>query len=221
MGVTIIVRPSSPPSSLVLGQNFYTLPVVGATASITVTGQYPNNFAIDLTSAASGTTYKSSNNQVLSVDPEGNVKANAFGTAVVTVQNSGLKAFASFDVEDPANPLAPQDLTAGLSIARSGFRIDRKTGFFVQTVQITNSQAVPVIGPLYFVVSGLTNGVALINSGKTGNIQPAGSPYIKLDSADGVTLQPGERLSLTLQFLDAGRVQINYTPKVFRTLANP
>ena len=51
---------------------------------------------------------------------------------------------------------------------------------------------------------------------------PSGSPYVTLHTADGITLQPGERLILTLQFLDArGGQAIRYTPKIFRTITTP
>lgn len=222
VGITISVTPKTAPSSLTLvAGTFNHLLSATAATRVYVTGNYANGVQLDLTSPVTGTTYASSNNQVLTVDTGGNVQAKAFGTAVVTVQNSGLKAFASFDVEDPANPLAPQDLTAGLTITMSGFRVDRTTGYFVQTVQITNRQSVPVIGPMYFAVTALPGGVTLANSGSTKNISPVGSPYVTLNTPDAITLQPGASLNLTLQFLDPSRARINYTPKVFRTLTTP
>lgn len=222
VGITISVSPTTAPLSLTLVEGtFNHLLSATATARVYVTGNYANGLQLDLTSSVTGTTYTSSNNQVLTVDTEGNVQAKAFGTAVVVVQNGGLKVFASFDVEDPANPLPPQDLTSGLTITRSGYRVDRTTGYFVQTVQITNGQTVPVIGPMYFAVTGLPGGVTLANSGSTKNIPPVGSPYVTLSTPDGITLQPGASLNLTLQFLDPSRARINYTPKVFRTLTAP
>jgi hypothetical protein len=135
--------------------------------------------------------------------------------------DSLLLKVAASATEDPAGPDAAQDLTAGLTITRSGFRIDRKTGFYVQTIQFTNSQTVPVTGPLYLVVADLSSGVTVVNAGLTENVSPAGSPYIALHPADGSSLQPGESLSLTLQFENGGRAPINYTPKVFKTLTTP
>ena len=222
VGISISVSPKTAPLSLTLvAGTFNHLLSATATTRVYVTGNYANGVQLDLTSSVTGTTYTSSNNQVLTVDHEGNVQAKAFGTAVVTVQNSGLKAFASFAIEDPANPLAPQDLTARMNITRSGFRVDRTTGYFVQTVQITNGQTVPVIGPMYFAVTGLPGGVTLANSGSTKSIPPVGSPYLTLSTPDGITLQPGASLTLTLQFLNPSRTRINYTPKVFRTLNTP
>ncbi|MGC2110837.1 MAG: hypothetical protein WA655_15055 [Candidatus Korobacteraceae bacterium] len=222
VAATINVRPTSPPLSLTLVEGGYNhLLTSNATARVYVTGNYSNGVQRDLTSSVTGTTYQSSNTNVLTVDSEGNVQAKAFGTATITAQNSGLKAFAAFDVEDPANPLSPQDLTSGIGISRSGYRVDRTTGFYVQTITFTNSQAGPAVGPFYFVINGLTNGVRLVNSGTTRIIQPAGSPYLALHTADGITLQPGEHVTMTLQFLDANRLSITYTPKVLRTLTTP
>jgi len=223
VGVTVVVNPNTAPLELVLVQGNYShITSSGVTAHIYVTGEYPNSLERDLTSSIVGTTYQSSNTQVLTVDSEGDVQSTGFGTAIVTVANNGVQTFATFSVEDPTNPLAPQDLTTDVSIARSGFRVDRNTGFFVQTVQLTNSLAVPMIGPLYFVASDLPDGVTLVNkAGPTQNIAPMGSPYIRLQLPDGITLQPGASLTLILQFLDPGRTRISYTPTVFRTLATP
>lgn len=218
---TIAVRPTTPPTSLTLSQSNYILTAVGATERIDVIGNYAGGMVRDLTSSASGTTYKSSNTAVITVDSEGNVKATGLGTASVTVTNSGVQAFATFTVEDPTHPRAAQDITTQVTIVRAGFRVDRNTGFFDQTVQWNNMGSVPVIGPLYFVASGLPTGVTLISAGSTKNIAPAGSPYLALPLPDGVTLQPGQGLTGVLQFLNPERVQIAYTPKVFRTLTTP
>jgi pimeloyl-ACP methyl ester carboxylesterase len=218
---TIAVRPTTPPLTLTLSQPNDVLTSVGETEQIYPTGTYAGSIVRDLRSSASGTTYKSSNTKVITVDPEGNVKAAGFGTAVVTVANSGVQAFATFTVEDPDHPLAPQDLSSQLMMTRLGFRVDRNTGFFSQSVQWTNTLPVPVIGPLYFVVTGLPAGVTLIGAGTTQNIGPAGSPYFSLNLPDGITVQPGATISQVLQFLNPSRTRIDYTAKVFRTLASP
>jgi hypothetical protein len=140
---------------------------------------------------------------------------------VVTVNNSGIKAFATFTVENPAAPLAAQDLSTQLTVTRFGFRVDRNTGLFDETVEITDALSIPVIGPLYFVVPDLPSGINMVNTGTTQNITPAGSPYFKLMLPDGFVLQPGTSIAETLQFLNPSRIPISYTPKVFRTLATP
>jgi hypothetical protein len=221
--VTINVVPATAPLSLVLLEGTYVhLTSVPSTASIYVTGSYANNVALNLTSSVTGTTYSSSNKNILTVDSEGNVKAVAFGTAVVTVKNSGLSAFATFVIESATSSLPPQDVTNDVNISVSGLQLDRNTGFYVQTANLTNTLAVPVAGPLYFVVTDLPGSVTLATAGGvTKAIQPVGSSYIKLQLADGITLQPGVSILLTLQFLDPSRARISYNPRVFRTLGMP
>jgi pimeloyl-ACP methyl ester carboxylesterase len=221
VATTIAVRPTTPPVSLTLSQSNYVLTAVGATERIDVIGNYSGGIERDLTSSASGTTYKSSNTSVITVDREGNVIAAGFGTASVTVANSGVTAFATFTVEDPSHPLAAQDVTSQVNIVRLGFRVDRNTGFFDQTIELSPRLSVPVIGPLYVELTGLPAGVTLVGAGSTENIAPVGSPYFTLTLPDGITLQPGDSLTETLQFLNPERAQIAYTPKLFRTSTTP
>ncbi len=221
--VTIDIVPTSAPLSLRIQQPYNHLTSVPSTASIYVNGEFPGKVTLNLTSSVTGTTYTSSNTNVVTVDAQGNVAAVAFGTAVVTVQNNGVTAFATFVVESPSSPLAPQNITSALQISQTGFQLNRNTGFYVQTITVTNTQSVPAVGPLYLVITGLPNGVNLTNSGGglTRTIQPAGDSYLKLPLADGLTLQPGASVSLLLQFLDPSRVTPHYAPEVFRTLGKP
>jgi hypothetical protein len=224
VSIKISVAPSGAPESLsLLGGGYTHLTSIPSTSNIYVTGNYPQQLQLDLTSSITGTTYASSNTKVLTVDTEGNVAALAFGTAVVTVQNKGVRAFETFVVENPSSPLAPQNMSAGIAVSLSGFQLNRSTGFYVQTVNLTNSLAIPLSGPLYFSAGSLPQAVTLVNpgTGLTQAIQPAGSPYIKLKLADGFTLQPGASVTLTLQFLNPSQVRINYTPQVFRAAGKP
>jgi len=125
-------------------------------------------------------------------------------------------------VEDPVNPLQPEDVSAQFSIQESGFRLDRTKGFFVQSVSMTNNEPIPAPGPLYLLISGLPAGVNLVNqSGITQNIQ-MGTPYITLPlSSDGLNLQPGQSITLTLQFLNPTRTNIGYIATVWRTAGVP
>jgi hypothetical protein len=119
--------------------------------------------------------------------------------------------------------LPPQNVTSEVNISPSGFQLNRNTGFYVQTVTLTNSLAIPVTGPLYLVIAGLPNGVRLATAGAglTQTAQPTGSSYVKLQLAGGLTLQPGASISLTLQFLNPARVRISYNPEIYRTLGTP
>jgi len=220
VATTIAVRPTTPPVSITLSQSDYVLTAVGATERIDVIGNYGGGVQRDLTSAESGTTYTSSNTGVITVDSEGNVTAAGFGTASVTVNNGGVTAFATFTVENPSLLLAPQDVTSQVVIISQGFRVDRNTGFFDQAVQL-NAGSLPVIGPLYVVLTGLPAGVTLVGAGTTQGIAPVGSPYFALTLPNGSSLAPGNGETMVLQFLNPERVQIAYTPKLYRTSATP
>jgi hypothetical protein len=221
--ITINIVPSTPPLSLSLIQPYTHLTSIPSTANIYVTGHYSNSLQLNLTSDVTGTTYSSSNPNVVTVDPEGHVKAVAFGTATVTVQNSGIKTFATFVVGNPASPLAPQDITSGIKITLSGLQFDSIKNVFLQTVQLTNASEIPIAGPLYYVTTDLPNGVMLWapKSGMTKHISPVGSPYLRLQPADGLTLRPGESISLNLQFLNRYRADISYKPKVYTSAGMP
>ncbi len=124
-------------------------------------------------------------------------------------------------MENPAHPLAAQDVTSTALLTTLGFRVDRNTGFFDQTLELSTASAAPIIGPLYLVVTGLPTGITLANSGVTQNIPPVGSPYFKLPLPDGSTLPSGIILDKTMQFLNPGRTRIAYTAKVFRISGTP
>ncbi|GBE05313.1 bacterial Ig-like domain [bacterium BMS3Abin10] len=57
-----------------------------------VFGIYSDNVNRELTSSASGTTYTSSNEQVVTVSPEGKVTAQGIGKAKITVRNGNFSA---------------------------------------------------------------------------------------------------------------------------------
>ena len=62
-----------------------------------------------------------------------------------------MQAFATFTVENPAHPLVAQDVTSTALLTTLGFRVDRNTGFFDQTLELSTASAAPIIGPLYLV----------------------------------------------------------------------
>jgi pimeloyl-ACP methyl ester carboxylesterase len=221
-GVTVSVRPSSNLSSVTLTQHDYVVAPGSSGGTLALVGNAGSTQPLNLTSSASGTTYQSSNTGVVSVNGEGAFTVGSVGTAVITAANSGLKDFATFVVEDPANPLPPQDLTSQAGIVQSGLTLNRQTGFFTGTVTITNPGTLPLIGPLYYVLSGLTGGVTLANaSGIATSFQP-GSPFIRLTSpGQPYTLAPGGVISFQVQFLNPNRVLINAQPHLLGSSVEP
>lgn len=221
-GIDIRVVPSTPMLSLSVLQPYTYLTSLPSSASIFVTGRDPEGRQFNLTSSVTGTTYTSSDTNIVRVDPDGHVQAVASGSATVTVESSGLKAFATFVVGNPADPIAPQDVTSSLKIVLSGIKTDDRN-VSVQTVELTNTLDVPLAGPLYFVLADLPDGVTLWapRSGITQRIPPVRSPYLRLRPADALTLRPGEKIFLDLEFLNRNRVAIRYMPKVFSASGIP
>jgi pimeloyl-ACP methyl ester carboxylesterase len=194
-----------------------------ATQQLYLIGNYNDGSQFDISSPLMGTTWTSSNPAVLTVDSTGNVTILTTGIAVVTAKNSGFMDFATFVVENPATPLPPTDFTSQVSIQEGGLRLNRTTGFFVQTVTLTNTSGIPLAGPLYLVVSGLPAGVALIGiDGVTANIAPVGSDFFTLPLAgESLTMTPGQVVSLQFQFLNPNRVALTYALNVIRTSIAP
>jgi len=161
--VVVGIRPSGTPVSIALQQHNFLVSPGADDQQLYLNGTYADGSVLDLTSHFTGTTYTSSNESVVRVNSEGLVQIVGQGFASIAARTGTLSDFATFVVEDLASPLAPADLTSQVSISRSGFRLDRKSGFFVQDLTITNNSAVALPASLYLVFSGLTPGVTLVN----------------------------------------------------------
>jgi pimeloyl-ACP methyl ester carboxylesterase len=222
--VRVAVRAVDAPQSLAFQQSEYRLTprAIGPVERLAVFGTWPGPLVRQLSSGAAGTTWLSSDNGVVSVDADGWRQVHGTGVAVVTASNAGLVDHAVFVVEDPAAPLPPSDVTAALRIDRGSLRLDRNSGFFVQTVKITNAGSVPVPGPLQLVISGLPAGVNLISqSGITQQIR-VGSAYVALPlGGTGLSLPPGHSVELLARFLNPSRVPITYVPTLWRFSGTP
>ncbi|MDQ2696134.1 MAG: hypothetical protein M3Z21_12300 [Pseudomonadota bacterium] len=223
--VTIAVRPDVPPERIHLVQRRHLLDLLqGESRQLRVRGIYPGGIDRIITSAAAGTIYRSSNPGVVSVDADGTVTPVGLGAAVVTVENMGVIDFATIRVRQGDQPLPPTNITNELTLQRSGLRLNRHSGFFVQQVRITNDGDIPVIGPLFLVVSDLPPGVEMISkTGDTRAVEPVGSPYLRLPApaTDGSNLWPGESVEVVLEFLNPNRRGISYDVAVVRTSEQP
>lgn len=222
--VLIVVRSPVAPVSVAFQQRNYRLTplAIGTVEGLALAGFYPGAVQRDISSAAAGTTYASSDSAVVSVDADGQRQVLATGIAVITARNFGLSDQTVFVIEDPVSPLPASDVTVQLPVQMGGLRLDRATGFYVQTLTVTNPQSVPLAGPLVLVLSGLPGGVNLVSqSGLTQNVR-VGSPYLSLPLvSDGLTLRPGQSVTFNAQFLNPARVNFSYVPSVWRVSAQP
>jgi hypothetical protein len=201
--VTIVVRATGAPLSLTPVQAEYHFRSPGTKGRVYVTGNYPEGVTRDLSSAASGTLYASSDPRVIRVDPEGNVEAVGFGTASVSAVNGSRKTYFTFIVEDSEHWLAPEDLTQRVRFERSALELDdaqsakQKTPIYWQTVTVTNSSEAPLIGPLHLTIRDFQK------KGWLFGFPPGRATYYTRLSPtkDGLTLSPGESVTVTLRFI--------------------
>ena len=222
--VAVAVRSAVPPTAISFAQkNFrFTPQSVGPAEALALFGTYPGPVTRDISSAAAGTTYTSSNPGVVSVNADGVRQVSGSGIAVIAASNSGLLDYAVFVVEDPANPLPANEVTGQLSIQQSGLRLDRASGFFVQSITVANTQVMPIAGPVYLVLAGLPAGVNLVNQSGLTQAVRAGSPYLTIPLvSDGLSMQPGQSVNFTAQFLNPTRVNFNYIASVWRVTPGP
>jgi hypothetical protein len=108
------------------------------------------------------------------------------------------------------------DVSAAITVSRSGYALNPGTGRFVQTDMLTNNSANTITGPISLVLDGLSADATLFNAtGTTDTLElPAGSPY----SNAVVTLAPGQSVGVQMQFTDPTRGAITYNTRV---LAGP
>jgi hypothetical protein len=81
--------PVAIPSRLELSAPSVLLNAVGQTVQLTALAAYPNSSSADVTSADKGTSYRTSNPAIATVDAGGLVTANASGVALVSAVNEG------------------------------------------------------------------------------------------------------------------------------------
>jgi hypothetical protein len=217
--VPFVVIPRAAPQKIVVDDYIaLVLPeAADARKRIIPIGVYAGGVERDLRSPALGTTYTSSDPSVVTVAADGVLTAVAAGTATITTQHRGVKAFTTVDVSAAGEPPPPKDVTTSLALHFGGLRPERRTGFFVQEVQVTAPGTGPLPGPLVSIVSNLPAGVFLVNNnGVTEQIPPTDTPFLTVPLGDGLALQPAERGSLKLQFLNPDRVTVSYDMQVFQ-----
>lgn len=221
--VVVAVRPSTSPISIALQQRSFFERPTARPLQLVVQGRFGDGSVIDSSSAATGTSYMTSDPAVVMVSADGLVSMVGPGRASVTVRNGSLVDTASFVVEDPTAPLPPASIAGAISFTRGGFRLDRGTGFYVQTLTLRNTSNAPLPAPMVLVIKSLTPGVTLVGkSGLTGTILPVGSPYLLVPlPGEGLTLPAGASVTFTLRFLNIDRLDISYTPDVVVTSGNP
>ncbi len=101
-----------------------------------------------------------------------------------------------------------QDVTAEVPAVSSGLTFNRRTQTFTGTIQITNTSASFIAGPVQVQLQNLTVGVALVNANGT----QSGNPYLTVPVSG---LAPGASVSVPVQFSNPTRVGISYNVRMF------
>jgi hypothetical protein len=111
-------------------------------------------------------------------------------------------------------PVCATNVTADVSISASGFRLNRTTGKFEQTVTVRGVAQV-ITGPLVLALDGLSPTATVVGApGVTGCAAPAGSPFVVLNvGADG-RLNIGEASKARIAFDNPTRARITYVPRI-------
>jgi YVTN family beta-propeller protein len=144
------------------------------------------------------------------------------GNSVSVVDTASNTVVAMIKVEGPVGvafaPLTPPqaaDVSAIVTVTRSGYVLNPVTRRYTQTVTVTNNSANTITGPLSLVLDNLTDAALFNETGTTDGLElPARSPYLNAN----VNLAAGQHTSLTLQFTDPSHAAISYNTRV---LAGP
>ena len=110
------------------------------------------------------------------------------------------------------------NVTADFKITEGPIKLNPTTGLYNQTVEVTNTSASAIAGPVSLVISGLTafNAVSLYKpSGSTSctALGPIGSPFVQLDK--GLSIAAGQTLKFTLSFNNPDNLTFAYSAGLF------
>jgi hypothetical protein len=121
---------------------------------------------------------------------------------------------------DLGDLFAPDALNGPVSINRTGYVRDRRTGQWWQQWTLTNIGATPLAGPFYVVLDSLSPNATLVNATSVTNNPLAGSVYIVVPDASG-GLATGASASVVLLFSNPTNQGISYMPRVLHGTVNP
>ncbi len=129
--------------------------------------------------------------------------------AAVTL--SGFGAVSRIVLLTPSGGCAA-DVSAGVTVTRGGFRLNRANGHYTQAVTVTNNNSAAIGGPVSVVFDSVPNSATLYGlSGATGCAAPVGSPFITIPS--GLAANGGSA-SVTLDFINTSNSAVTYSTRV-------
>ena len=107
-----------------------------------------------------------------------------------------------------------KDVSAQVTVAPGGYRLNQTSGRFAQVVTLTNRSNSTIAGTLSLVLDNLTSNASLFNkNGSTSCAAPLGN-YVDMNLVPTGRLAPGASTSITLEFLNPTRQSIQYSPRI-------
>jgi hypothetical protein len=142
------------------------------------------------------------------------------GLHIITLAvEDGQGGSATDDVVVEVSTTMQGDVTSQVKVTRTGFRYNRATQRYVQTVTVQNLSNCRLAGPVSLALDNLSSGAVLSNrTGTTSAMPPAGSPYINLAVGADNVLAPDELTTKVLELVNPSNQGIRYDARV---LAGP
>lgn len=113
-------------------------------------------------------------------------------------------------------PFIASNVTAGIQVTLGGYRFNRATGQFAQTVELRNNSG-GMLNDVRLVVDGLPGGISLVApAGSTACAAPAGSAF-----ASAGSIPAGGSAQVQLLFNNPARSAIAYTPRILSGPGQP
>jgi len=102
-----------------------------------------------------------------------------------------------------------------IQATRSGYRLHRLTGRYVQTITLKNNATTSVMAPVTYLLLNLSANAKLFNaSGATVAVTPAGSPFFSVALGTTNALAAGASVSFDLEFTNPTNQGITYDARV-------
>ena len=225
LGLNLNVVPEEMPKRIDPGTHEYLyIPPASFNRSrtITVRGTYNNgkerDIARDISDISTGTTYRSSDTKVFTINEKGVMEPVKPGSAFVIVEHRGLKSFVAIDVEEKGNKrrrFPAVDHTADVSITTSKPRHKEGTVRYKMDVEIRNEAELPLHLPLHLVITGLVDGVRIADASETSSVKPVGKPYIFVDVDERGYLSPGNIARARVIFINFDRKPLDHQLRLY------
>ncbi len=191
-----------------------------ATASDPTTIGGPTQFAFTWTAnplaggsvtPASGSLFTAGSSITVTAAPNACYLFSSYSGAIIGTTNPAMlliNAPQSVVANFASN--AKSDVTPQMTTQVSGFRYNRITNSYLQSLTVSNGGSA-LNGPVYVALDSLSAGATLTGSlGTTQCASPAGSPYVLLSNTG---IGAGQSLTLSLQFISPAGPPFLYTPR--------